>query len=192
MPDRAALTGIIFVLRYGLPWSAVPKELGCGSGIPCWRRLRDWQQAGVFDRLHQTLLDRLGEQGWIDWELGCLDSARIPAKKGGDDATAVGPNPTDRGKPGTKRHLITDRQGTPLAVCLTGANRHDSVVFDHLLDLVPGILTPSGRRRRRPRKGHAEKAYDDPRCRQALRQRHILIQIARRGIESTQRLGRHR
>lgn len=66
------------------------------------------------------------------------------------------------------------------------------MVFDHLLDLVPGILTPAGRRRCRPHKGHADTAYDYPRCRRALRQRHILVRIARRGIESTQRLGRHR
>ena len=113
-------------------------------------------------------------------------------QKGGDDAAAVGPNPTDRGRPGTKRHLITDRQGTPLAICLTGANRQDSMVFDQLLDLVPGIRTPSGCRRRRPRKLHADKAYDHPKCRRALRKRHIRGRIARKGIESSQRLGRHR
>jgi transposase len=117
-------------------------------------------------------------------------------QKGGDHAAAVGPNPTDRGRPGTKRHLITDlitdRQGTPLAVCLTGANRQDSMVFELLLDLVPGIRTPSGRRRQRPHKLHADKAYDHPTCRLVLRQRHIVSRIARRGIESSARLGRHR
>lgn len=119
-------------------------------------------------------------------------TGRRSRQKGGTDATAVGPNPTDRGRPGPKRHLITDRQGTPRAVCLTGANRHDRMVFDQLLDLMPGIRTPSGRRRRRPRKGHADKAYDYPRCRTALRRRHMLVRIARRGGESPQRLGRHR
>ena len=81
VPDRAALTGIVFVLRSGIPWELLPQELGCGSGVTCWRRLRDWQQAGVWDRLHRTLLDRLGEQGRIDWERGCLDSASVAAKK---------------------------------------------------------------------------------------------------------------
>ena len=81
--DRAALTGILFVLRSGIPWELLPHELGCGSGMTCWRRLRDWQAAGVWDRIHQALLDRLGEREAIDWSRAALDSASIPAKKGG-------------------------------------------------------------------------------------------------------------
>jgi transposase len=104
----------------------------------------------------------------------------------------VGPNPTDRGKMGTKRHLITDRQGVPLAALLTGANRHDSVVFEDMLDAVPPIKRPSGQRRKRPAKVHADKAYDSPRCRRALSRRHIKARIARKGIDSRARLGRHR
>ena len=104
----------------------------------------------------------------------------------------MGPNPTDRGKAGTKRHVITDRAGVPLAALLTGANRHDSMVFEELLDAIPPIKTPAGRRRKRPDKGHADKAYDIPRCRQALTQRHIKVRIARKGIDASQRLGRHR
>jgi transposase len=80
--DRAALTGIIFVLKTGIPWEMLPQELGCGSGVTCWRRLRDWQEAGVWERLHHTLLDRLGEAGQIDWSRASLDSASIPAKGG--------------------------------------------------------------------------------------------------------------
>lgn len=57
IPDRACLTGIIFVLRSGIPWEMLPAEMGCGSGMTCWRRLRDWQEIGVWDRLHRTLLD---------------------------------------------------------------------------------------------------------------------------------------
>ncbi len=70
----------------------------------------------------------------------------------------MGPNPTDRGKPGTKRHLIGDRHGIPLATRLTGANRHDRMVFEALIDAVPAIRQPSGRRRKRPAKLHADKA----------------------------------
>ncbi len=58
--DRKALTGILFVLRSGIPWEMLPQELGCGSGMTCWRRLKAWQKAGVWRRLHQVLLDRLG------------------------------------------------------------------------------------------------------------------------------------
>ena len=82
VPDRACLTGIIFVLKSGIPWEMLPQELGCGSGMTCWRRLRDWQRAGVWDALHRTLLDRLGEAGQIDWSRASLDSAASPAKRG--------------------------------------------------------------------------------------------------------------
>jgi transposase len=82
VPDRAALTGIVFVLRTGLPWELLPQEMGCGSGSTCWRRLRDWQRAGVWERLHRTLLDRLGEADQIDWSRASLDSRSVPAKRG--------------------------------------------------------------------------------------------------------------
>ncbi len=88
--------------------------------------------------------------------------------------------------------MIGDRGGIPLAVRLTGANRHDSMVFEELIDAVPMIRQPSGQRRKRPAKLHADKAYDIPRCRRFLHRRHIKVRIARRGIESSQRLGRHR
>ena len=82
VPDRAALTGILFVLRTGLPWEYLPQELGCGSGVTCWRRLRDWQQDGVWHRLHLALLDRLGEADKIDWSRASLDGSIVPAKRG--------------------------------------------------------------------------------------------------------------
>ena len=82
VPDRACLTGILFVPRSGIPWEDLPRELGCGSGITCWRRLRDWQAAGVWDRLHRALLDRLGEADRIDWSRASLDAASVPAKRG--------------------------------------------------------------------------------------------------------------
>src|SRR5438105_15494102 len=119
MPDRAALTGILFVLKTGIPWEYVPQEMGCGSGMTCWRRLRDWQQAGVWHRLHTTLLNRLREADRIDWSRASIDSASVPAKGGARDqavAEEIGPNPTDRGKPGSKRHVVVDRHGTPLAI----------------------------------------------------------------------------
>ena len=82
VPDRAALTGIVFVLKTGIPWEMLPKEMGCGSGSTCWRRLRDWQEAGVWRELHRVLLDRLGEADEIDWSRATLDSASVAAKRG--------------------------------------------------------------------------------------------------------------
>jgi transposase len=110
-------------------------------------------------------------------------------KKGGPE---TGPNPTDRGKAGTKHHILVDREGVPLAVELTAANVHDSVPFEPMLDKVPSILRSRGRPRKRPAKLHADKAYDHRRCRLACRRRGILPRIARRGIESSERLGRYR
>ena len=80
--DRAALTGIVFVLKSGIPWEMLPKGMGCGSGLTCWRRLRDWQEAGVWEELHRVLLNPLGEADRIDWERASLDSASVPAKRG--------------------------------------------------------------------------------------------------------------
>jgi transposase len=108
---------------------------------------------------------------------------------------ATGKDPTNRGKLGTKRHLVVDRHGVPLAVTVSGANLHDSKALEQTVDAIPPLRLPGkprGRPRYRPVKLHADKGYDYPRCRQALRRRGIIPRIARRGIESSERLGRHR
>lgn len=83
VPDHACLTGIIFVLRTGLPWNMIPTELGCGSGPTCWRRLRDWTAAGVWQKVHKRLLNALGRQGKIDLSRAVIDSASVRAVFGG-------------------------------------------------------------------------------------------------------------
>jgi transposase len=80
--DRAALAGIVFVLKTGIPWQMLPTELGCGSGSTCWRRLRDWQEAGVWERLHERFLNWLGDEAAIDWSRASLDSISVRAKRG--------------------------------------------------------------------------------------------------------------
>lgn len=105
----------------------------------------------------------------------------------------TGPNPTDRGKPGSKYHLLVDAAGVPLAALLSAANTHDSRLLEPLLGAAPAVKRPGrGRPRRRPAKLHADKAYDFPRCRAYLRRRGILARIARRGVETHRRLGRRR
>jgi transposase len=122
-------------------------------------------------------------------EPGGAGQRQRPGKKGGAD---TGPNPTDRGKPGSKRHVVIDANGIPLAVTVSAANVHDSQKLEVTVDAIPAIRQCVGRPRRRPAKLHADKGYDFPRCRRALRRRAIVPRIARRGIESSERLGRHR
>ena len=81
--NRQALTGILFVLRTGCPWEYFPKELGCGSGMTCWRRLRDWQAAGVWEKIWRVLLDELGLADEIDWSKVAIDSCSVRALFGG-------------------------------------------------------------------------------------------------------------
>lgn len=84
IPDRAALTGIVFVLRSGIPWQMLPQEMGCGSGMTCWRRLRAWQKAGIWERLHQVLLSHLRAADHLDLTRVVIDSSSIRAMHGGE------------------------------------------------------------------------------------------------------------
>lgn len=81
--DRACLTGIVYVLRTGMPWRFVPQELGCGSGVTCWRRLQEWTTAGVWPAIHEKLLQKLGRRGRVDASLVVMDSASVRALFGG-------------------------------------------------------------------------------------------------------------
>lgn len=121
--DRAALTGILFVLKTGIPWEYSPRELGCGSGMTYWRRLREWMLAGVWQRIHETILRRLREHDQIMWDRASVDAASVPAAAGGEH---TGRNPTDRGKLGCKHHLLVDERGRPLVAQISGAQVRDS------------------------------------------------------------------
>lgn len=189
VPDRACLTGIVFVLRSGIPWEMLPQELGSGCGMTCWRRLRDWQHAGIWDLMHFALLDWLARQGEIDWSRAVVDSCSVRAVSGGGQ---TGPNPTDRAKRGSKRHVICDGHGVPLAVRLTGANRHDSQEAMPLVDAIPPLQGERGRPRCRPDCVLGDRAYDAETIRRGLRARHILPLLAVRRTRHGSGLGRWR
>lgn len=101
LDDRKALTGIIFVLKSGIPWEMLPQEMGCGSGMTCWRRLRDWQAAGVWAQLHQVLLERLQADEQIDWSRASLDSASVPAPGGAPKPARIPPTAANRARSAT-------------------------------------------------------------------------------------------
>jgi transposase len=83
LDDRAVLDGILYILATGIAWEQLPQELGYGSGMTCWRRLRDWNDAGVWDQLHQRLLVRLRQADQLDWSRAVIDAAHLRALKGG-------------------------------------------------------------------------------------------------------------
>jgi hypothetical protein len=103
------------LLVMGVPWRVLPREIGCW-GITAWRRLGDWQAAGVWDRLHRELLRRLKARGRLDWSTGVVDGSHIRALRGGP---LTGRSPVDRARAGSKHHLIVDCHGVPLAATLT-------------------------------------------------------------------------
>ncbi len=129
--------------------------------------------------MHRVILDELGSRGGLDWSRCAIDSVNMRALKG-------------RGKKGSKIHLITERTGLPISVAISGANLHDGQALQSRVRGIPPIRSRRGPRRRRPAKLHADKGYDYDHLRRWLRSRGIRNRIARRGVKSFTRLGRHR
>jgi transposase len=139
--------------------------------------------------MHFALLNWLSREGDIDWSRAIVDSCSVRAVYGG---TPTGPNPTDRAKRGSKRHLICDARGVPLAVRLTGANRNDSQEALALVDAVPPLQGARGRPRHRPDCVVGDRGYDAAGIRQGLRTRGILPLLAMRRTAHGSGLGRGR
>jgi transposase len=143
----------------------------------------------VAQTLHRAVLDELGARGELDWSSVIVDAASVRAKKGG---SLTGPNPVDRGKKGSKLHALSEGQGLPLVVAVSGANLHDSQAFKPLILGIPAVRSRRGPSRSRPVKVRADKAYYSAEHLRWLRDRRLVPRIARPGIESGERLGRHR
>ena len=189
LDSRKVLCGILFVLYTGIRWEFLPQELGFGSGMTCWRRLRDWNEAGVWQRLHELLLAELRAADLLDFSRAAVDSSHLRAMKGGPK---TGASPVDRGKPGSKHHVIVEAHGIPLAAILTGGNRNDVTQLLPLIQAVPPIRGKRGRPRRRPDVVYADRGYDHDKHRRLVRDLGIRPEIARRGTEHGSGLGVYR
>jgi putative transposase len=129
MDDRDAFAAMIYVLRTGIQWNALPREMGASSTVH--DRYQEWERAGLFEELWRVGLLEYEELEGIEWEWQAIDGAMTKAPLG---RGATGKNPTDRAKIGTKRSMLTDGAGIPLAVAVEGANRHDSRLLVATLD----------------------------------------------------------
>ncbi|MEU6516326.1 IS5 family transposase [Streptomyces sp. NPDC046978] len=188
LDDREVLSGILFVLYTGIPWEFLPQELGFGSGMTCWRRLRDWNDAGVWQRLHESLLAELNAAGALDWSRAVIDGSHVRAMKGGpkpDRARSTVPEQAPS-------HVITEGHGIPLAVSLTGGNRNDVTQLIPLVQAVPPVRGRRGRPRRRPVALYADRGYDHAKYRKQVQALGITPVIARRGTDHGSGLGVHR
>ena len=188
LDNRKALTGILFVLKTGIPWEYLPLEMGCGSGMTCWRRLRDWQAAGVWQQLHEILLAELNAADKIDWSCAVIDASFVRALGGGE---RTGPSPVDRRKKGSKHHVLTDGQGVPLAAATTAANVNEVTQLRRLVEAIPPVRGKPGRPRHRPDRLYGDRGYDSEPERRWLRRRGS-SRSWRRGTEHGSGLGVYR
>jgi transposase len=186
LDDRKILTGILFVLKTGIAWDDLPAELGCGCGKTCRHYLQVWHHAGVWRTLHALLLAELNGADQIDWHRALIDASYVKAPEGGDD---TGPNPTDRGKSGSKHHVMTDAQGIPLSATLTAANVNDVTQTLHVLTNMPPVGGKPGPRRQLPDRLQGDRGYDSEPLRQILRWLGITPVLAARGTEHGSGLG---
>lgn len=176
------MCGFLFVLYTGIRWEFLPQELGFGSGMTCWRRLRDWSEAGVWQRLHEVL--RAADQ--LDFSRTAVDASHLRAMKGGNK---TGRSPVDRGRTGSKHHVIVEAHGIPLAATLTGGNRND---VTQLIQAIPPIRGKRDRPRQRPDVVYADRGYDHDKYRRLVRELGITPAIARRGTDHGSGLGVYR
>ncbi|MFL1897508.1 IS5 family transposase [Streptomyces tauricus] len=185
--DEAVFAAVVYVLVSGCAWRALPPCFGASKST-VHRRFLIWSRAGVWGRLHREVLQLLTGRGLVDLSRAVLDSAHVRAKKGGEH---TGPSPVDRGKPGAKMHVLSDANGLPLRVGLSAANTHDSHGLKPMVaHLHVGHESHSADSK--PQRLHADKAYDLPDLRRWLHSKRIGARIARKGIESSERLGRRR
>ncbi|WP_442905589.1 IS5 family transposase [Hymenobacter sp. PAMC 26628] len=175
--NRQMFFAIYYILGTGMQWKALPRCLGAASTVHDW--FQQWTQAGVFKQPWTSGLVQLQAEGRLDWDWQGLDACQTKAPLGGE---AVGPNPTDRGKGGVKRHADGQAQGLPIGVAVTGANVHEVTQVRAVLDSMP-VLPPPAEDDFAP--GFcADKGYDAEAIRRLLAQWGYRVHILSRGEEA--------
>lgn len=185
VPHRTCLDGILHVLRTGCQWKRAPGEFGSGSTLH--RRFQLWVGRGVFKRIWRLLIKEYDAVRGVRWRWQALDSATTKAPLGSE---ATGKSPVDRGKLGTKRHVLTDQRGAPIGLEVTGANRHDSRAVRATLESIP-VKRPAARAAGEQHLT-ADKGYDYPLVRDTLRRRGLVAHIPKRDGQPAQQRGRRR
>lgn len=186
--NAVALRVIWYVLTSGIRWQDVLPQMGC-SGRTAHRRLGEWQTAGVWDALHKKLLELLNRDDKLDLQRVVIDGTMVPAPGGGAD---TGPNPTDRGKSGSKHTLMVDGNGVPLALRTTGANESDQLQILPIILEFPRVKGKLGRPKELPDEAYADRGYDNDSVRLLFRWLGIEPYIAKRRTDNGSGLGRVR
>jgi transposase len=175
--DRKMMDAIFYVLRTGIHWKALPRSMGAGSSVH--DRFQEWQQTGVFRKMWEVGLLTYDAAKGIEWEWQAMDGAITKAPLGGE---GTGPNPTDRGKSGTKRCLLTEGKGIPLAVTVDGANRHDMKKTEPTLDAI--VIERPEPTPEHPQNLCLDKGFDYPEVQEAVEARDYIAHIRARGEET--------
>ncbi len=176
IPNRQALNGMLYVLRTGCQWKSLKKEwFGASSSIH--DRYQAWRAAGLFARIFQVMLEYYDHIKRIQWRWQAIDSKLVPAPLGGEK---TGRNPTDRGKLGSKRHILVDARGAPLAIVISPANAHDKTC---VLEVLDAVSVPRPQRKYRVHHLCADKGYDYVDIRQAIYERRYHVHIKARGLQ---------
>jgi transposase len=186
--DRIVLKVIWFVLASGCRWEDVPREMGC-SGRTAHRRLQDWEEHGIWARLHVDLLRLLRRADKLDPDVAIVDSVIVRAFGGGEQ---TGPSPVDRSKPGIKHTVLVERHGVPLEIHTAGANARDHTQMMPLMRDFPKIGGKPGRPRELPARVYADRGYDSDALRGLLSWLGIEPNIAKRRTEHGSGLGKIR
>jgi putative transposase len=184
LPPRNIANGIFYVLVTGCQWKAMPRQFGSGSAIHTY--FQEWVEIGVFECLWLLALEEYDELAGIEWRWQSIDGAMTKAPLGGEK---TGKNPTDRGKLGVKRSVLTDGRGVPIGVAIEGANVHDQRLVQETLDSIP-VSRPTPRPYKRQHLC-CDKGYDAEAVRDAATKRGYIHHIPRKGVDNTARRHRH-